>query len=228
MSGEANPQANAIEFRGVARLFPLPNLVLFPGAMQPLHIFEPRYRDLMAEAVATDQLIAVALLEPGWENEYDGRPPVHPAICLGRIATYHRLPDGRYNLLLQGVARAQILAELSPSKSFREARAELIVETQPDAKTEQALAAQLIAAISTSLGGGEAAQEHRRKLLDAKASLSALTDLVAFAADLPLDAKIELLGEADVAARAGRILEWLSSAGARASRIGFPPPFSHN
>ena len=71
------------EFSGKVRLFPLPNLVLFPHVMQPLHIFEPRYRFLLEDALATDRLIAMALLAPGWENDYEGRPPLYPMACLG-------------------------------------------------------------------------------------------------------------------------------------------------
>src|SRR5215469_8637081 len=87
------------DFAGTVRLFPLPNLVLFPHVMQPLHIFEPRYRNLLEDALAADRLIAMALLEPGWESDYEGRPPLGTMACLGRVATHHRLPDGTYNLL---------------------------------------------------------------------------------------------------------------------------------
>ena len=71
-------------FSGTARLFPLPNLVLFPHVMQPLHIFEPRYRSMLEDALASDGLIAMALLAPGWENDYEGRPNLYP--MAGRAA----------------------------------------------------------------------------------------------------------------------------------------------
>ena len=61
-------------FDGVARLFPLPNLVLFPQVVQGLHVFEPRYRQLMADALAGDGLVTLVLLKPGWEEEYDETP----------------------------------------------------------------------------------------------------------------------------------------------------------
>src|SRR5690554_5796627 len=99
---------DVFNFSGIARLFPLPNLVLFPHVMQPLHIFEPRYRAMMEEAIAGDQLIALAMLAPGWENQYEGRPPLLPMACLGRVATYQRLPDNRFNLLLLGLKRIKI------------------------------------------------------------------------------------------------------------------------
>src|SRR5437588_755419 len=80
---------------GTARLFPLPNLVLFPYVIQPLHVFEPRYRRLLADALAGDRLMAMALLKPGWEEDYQQRPAIHPVVCLGKIFKEERLPDGR-------------------------------------------------------------------------------------------------------------------------------------
>src|SRR4029079_17170823 len=71
----AHLEFDADTFCGVARLFRLPNLVLYPHVMQPLHIFEERYREMLEDALASDRLIAMALLEPGWETDYDRRPP---------------------------------------------------------------------------------------------------------------------------------------------------------
>src|SRR5437868_12939738 len=88
---------------GVIRLFPLPKLVLFPGAMQPLHIFEPRYRQMTADALAGDRLIAMVLPRPGWEKDYYGRPAIHTTACIGTITSDQRLDDGRFNILLRGV-----------------------------------------------------------------------------------------------------------------------------
>ena len=105
------------DFAGKVRLFPLPNLVLFPHVMQPLHIFEPRYRDLLEESIADDRLIAMGVLKPNWENDYDGRPPLYQFGCLGRVATYHRLNDGTYNILLLGLRRLRVLRELAPGNS---------------------------------------------------------------------------------------------------------------
>src|SRR5947209_17017865 len=99
MSDEQNPLA---KFDGTARLFPLPNLVLFPQVIQPLHIFEPRYRQMTADALDDDRLIALALLQPGWEPDYGGTPPLFASACLGKIVADQCLPDGRFNLLLRG------------------------------------------------------------------------------------------------------------------------------
>src|SRR6516162_10197371 len=110
------------DFHGVARLFPLPGLVFFPHAVQPLHIFEPRYRQMAADALAGDRLIALVLLQPGWEEHYDDTPAVHAVACLGRVAVEQLLPDGRYNLVLRGLARVRIVEELTTDKRYRMAR----------------------------------------------------------------------------------------------------------
>src|SRR5688572_13598633 len=100
------------DFSGRARLFPLPNLVLFPHVMQPLHIFEPRYRELLEDALAGDMIIAMALLMPGWQPQYDEQPPISPVVCLGRVMTHVRQDDGRYNILLVGARRARVRQEV--------------------------------------------------------------------------------------------------------------------
>src|SRR5262245_23493857 len=110
--GRMSQSGLPVDFAGTARLFPLPNLVLFPHVGQPLHIFEPRYRQLMTDALDADRLIAMALLRPGWEDEYHKKPPIHDTVCIGRIHNEERLADGRFNLLLQGLCRARIREEI--------------------------------------------------------------------------------------------------------------------
>src|SRR3990172_9342939 len=102
--GIPSPEEVLREFGGKARLFPLPNLTMFPHVVQPLHIFEPRYREMVEESLATDRLIAMVLLREGWEDDYEGNPPVHAIACLGQILADQRLDDGRYNILLRGLA----------------------------------------------------------------------------------------------------------------------------
>src|SRR5205814_9071790 len=94
-------------------LFPLPNVVLFPRAILPLHIFEQRYKAMTADALRGDRQIAMALLKPGWEKSYYGWPSIEPIVCVGNILTHEMLPDGCYNFLLQGHTRCRIVQELS-------------------------------------------------------------------------------------------------------------------
>ena len=104
-------------------IFPLPNVVLFPNVFLPLHIFEPRYRDMVADALASDRMIGVVLLRPGWERDYEGRPPVYPIACSGVITHVERLADGRYNIVLRGIERVRIVSE-DRERSYRRAAVE--------------------------------------------------------------------------------------------------------
>ena len=108
-------------------LFPLPNVVLFPNVFLPLHIFEPRYRAMMADALAGDRMIGMVLLRPGWERDYEGRPPVFAIGCSGVITHAEQLPDGRYNLVLRGLDRFRIVHE-DDELSYRRA----IVDAAPE------------------------------------------------------------------------------------------------
>jgi len=92
----------------VTPLFPLPDVVFFPKTLLPLHVYEPRYRALASEALEQDRIICTALLKPGWEVDYYGSPEVYPVGCLGKIVQHQKLPDGRYNITLDGIAKVSI------------------------------------------------------------------------------------------------------------------------
>jgi Lon protease-like protein len=108
-------------------VFPLPRVVFFPGTVLPLHIFEPRYRALMRDCLRAGQkAMAVTLLKPGYEANYEGRPAMHEVCTIGRIEQHEELPDGRFNLLLRGVGRVR-LNELPPEGlPYRRASVELL------------------------------------------------------------------------------------------------------
>jgi Lon protease-like protein len=95
-------------------LFPLPSIVLFPNVFLPLHIFEGRYRQMVADALAGDRLIGMTLLKAGYEDDYEGHPPIYPIGCSGLITHVERLPDGRFNMVLRGVEKFRILGEEDP------------------------------------------------------------------------------------------------------------------
>ena len=101
-------------------VFPLPNVVLFPKTYLPLHIFEPRYRQMVDDTVMGGQCIGMALLKEGWESDYYGNPPVFAMGCVGRLVSVQPLADGRSNILLQGLERFEIGAE-SFDKPYRQA-----------------------------------------------------------------------------------------------------------
>src|SRR3954467_5299896 len=108
-------------------LFPLPTVVLFPGVFLALHIFEPRYREMVADALATDRVIGMALLREGWESNYEGRPAVYSVGCSGLITHCEKLPDGRYNIVLRGLDRFRIVSE-DHSRPSRRARVQPVPE----------------------------------------------------------------------------------------------------
>ena len=119
-------------------LFPLPNVVLFPNVFLPLHIFEPRYREMVADAIDSDRMIGMVLLRPGWEHDYDGSPPVYPIGCSGVITHVERLADGRYNIVLRGVERFRILEE-NHERRYRRALDRAAVERTLAAEDRAAL-----------------------------------------------------------------------------------------
>jgi Lon protease-like protein len=93
-------------------LFPLPNFVLFPGPAVPLHIFEPRYRAMVGDASQGAGIIGMTMLKGAWEQDYQGYPDIYTCGCAGQISTLARLPDGRFNLMLQGVSEFRIVREM--------------------------------------------------------------------------------------------------------------------
>jgi Lon protease-like protein len=119
-------------------LFPLPNVVLFPNVFLPLHIFEPRYREMVADALASDRLIGMVLLRPGWDRDYEGRPPIYSVGCSGVLTHNERLPDGRYNLVLRGIERFRILEE-DHTLGYRRAVIEPLREQPLDAADRAAI-----------------------------------------------------------------------------------------
>src|SRR5262250_3301906 len=86
-------------------IFPLPNAVLFPNVFLPLHIFESRYREMVGDALKGDRIIGMVLLQSGFEQDYEGRPPVYATGCAGVISHAEMQPDGRYNIALRGIEK---------------------------------------------------------------------------------------------------------------------------
>jgi Lon protease-like protein len=143
-------------------LFPLPNVVLFPNVYLPLHIFEPRYRRMVHDALNGDRMIGMVLLRPGYEAEYEGRPAVYDIGCAGGITHVDRLPDGRFNIVLRGIAKFRIMREhpVPDAGTYRVADIAVLAEqlSNPDrevlreqrAKIERLLAPLFSAARATS------------------------------------------------------------------------------
>ena len=139
-------------------IFPLPNVVLFPNVFLPLHIFEPRYREMVHDALAGDRLIGMSLLQPGFEANYEGRPPVYAIGCAGVITHSERLSDGRYNIVLRGLERFRIESE-DASRSYRLAHvsglAESLSADERSQLTQQRQRLEAVLAATIERGGAE-------------------------------------------------------------------------
>jgi len=118
-------------------IFPLEDAALFPRGAQPFHIFEPRYRAMIADALKGDRIIGMVTLQPGFEANYEGRPAVYAVGCAGVIEEVEELPDGRYNILLRGLVKFRITGE-DQSRAYRLARVTAMPEL-PDAEQKAAL-----------------------------------------------------------------------------------------
>jgi Lon protease-like protein len=198
-------------------IFPLPNVQLFPHALLPLHVFEPRYRDLVRDAKAGDGLIGMATFEPGFEKDYQGRPTVRPVVGVGRIVGHETLTDGRSNLLLRGIARARIEREWPPNERYRivdavELASYLPVsyDTEAAKDTLTLLADQL--ALKLPSGGSTL-----RELVRSQAELAALVDVLAAALVTDAKERQALLETLDVAARSERVSREIATVLARLS-----------
>ncbi len=106
-------------------IFPLPGAILFPDLQLPLHIFEPRYRAMISDALARDRRIG--MIQPQTSSE---GAPLFSIGCLGKIGEVEALPDGRFNLVLEGESRFRILRELDVTTPFRQVEAELLAESE--------------------------------------------------------------------------------------------------
>ncbi|MEQ1564875.1 MAG: LON peptidase substrate-binding domain-containing protein [Myxococcota bacterium] len=141
-------------------IFPLPRTVLLPGAELPLHVFEPRYRELVAHCIAGDGVMGIATLRPGYEANYEGRPDIWPEVGVGEIVGHQPFPDGRSNIVLRYAGRVRVARELPPTHPFREIDGVLVEEDEGG--LERALVALKVLVIQLGGLSPSAAGEARR------------------------------------------------------------------
>ena len=184
-------------------LFPLPEVVLFPGVPRPLLIFEPRYREMVADALKGNKIIGMVLLRPGYEKDYEGRPPIYGIGCAGVIEDYEQLPDGRYGILLRGLTTFRVVSE-DQRKPYRLAR----VEAVPDLLTDE------------ERGPLSTMRERLARLLDTVLPLGVeppdpglddveFVNLIAQALSMPEDARQDLLERNSLLSRARALVDRL-------------------
>ena len=191
-------------------IFPLPNCVLLPGGLLPLHVFEPRYRELTRDCLAGHQLMAVARLRPGYETSYYGRPPVYDRCGVGRIICSEELPDGRFALLLRGVARVEIARELPAERPYRLVEARMLADTSSATDETLGQHRQLIQLCDRLAEVIEKGGPQLRDLVRAFDEPGACADAIAAALVMDADARQELLEACDPTVRLQRTLGHVS------------------
>ena len=184
-------------------LFPLPEVVLFPGVPRPLLIYEPRYREMVADALKGNKIIGMVLLRPGYEKDYEGRPPIYGIGCAGVIEDYEQLPDGRYGILLRGLTTFRVVSE-DQRKPYRLARVEAVPELLTDEER----------------GPLSTVRERLARLLDTVLPLGVeppdpglddveFVNLIAQALSMPEDARQDLLERNSLLSRARALVDRL-------------------
>jgi uncharacterized protein len=191
-------------------IFPLPNCVLLPGGLLPLHVFEPRYRELTRDCLAGHQYMGVARLRPGYESTYYGRPPVYDRFGVGRIICSEELPDGRFALLLRGVARVELARELTTDRAYRMVEARVLPDAQIDPGEASDHHRRLIALCDRLAAVIDQGGPQLREMVRAFDHPAAAADAIAAALVMDTDARQELLEALDPLVRIQRTLGHVS------------------
>jgi hypothetical protein len=153
----AAPPQTAVVLPSTVPLFPLPDVVLFPDVSLPLRVFEPRYRAMVADALEGNRIIGMVLLRPGYEADYEGRPPIFAVGCAGVITQVEQLANGEYTLVLRGLQKFEVTSE-EPGGPYRVAHITPLPEPPPDERQTSAIVAErervasLLAALADRLG----------------------------------------------------------------------------
>lgn len=202
----------------VLPIFPLPNLVFFPNTRLPLHVFEPRYRQMITDALEADKRVGIVLLRPGWEADYFGAPAVYQCGTLGTIEQAVPLEDGRFNILVRGDIRFRILGEVETAP-YRRAR--VVARPEVGRKPDEAYAQREWLA--------DLARQYLKYQPDQMAvpeietvALDALANALIMSLNLEVEEKQKLLEIDDVIARAEKIGKELEN---RVESLRFLAPY---
>lgn len=204
-----------INFGKPMPIFPLDSVALLPQQVLNLHIFEPRYRQMLEHVLDSSGQFAMATFSGNsWKQNYHGRPSVRPAVCIGHILEHEKTADGNYNVALHGLKRARILYEMPPSLThlYREAMLEPVGEDEPDPESLQPVRDQLDDLFShTSLKHLRAARPFLQYLQNEQVPTAVILDLIAFKLLSDREMRYTLLAESDTKTRTSLILNELSS-----------------
>ena len=182
----------------IIAIFPLPNLVFFPKTNLPLHIFEPRYCEMVKETIQNKQLIGMFLLQPGWQDDYYGNPPVHAVGCAGEMIHFEELSDGKYNIVLRGLYRVRAMGTVQEFP-YRKARVEVLPEILNHDSNSKRVVKELLIDFKKLTKENE---EIESLNVSNSSDLLEVVNSIASTLSLEIDFKLELLQENDVLLRA--------------------------
>src|SRR3970282_1515729 len=199
---------NLQNFSGVIPLFPLATVVFFPNTLLPLHVFEPRYRQMVKDIIDGERIIGMVLLKPGWEKSYEGNPEIYSVVGMRRIVNSEPLDDGRFNIVLYGLKRVKII-DIVKDIPYRLARVEILEDVHG---TNENIYRERIVELILKWNG-IIGKEHESHLIniDTRLPLENLIDAIASTSVSNVFEKQELLEEINVQKRAENILTHLET-----------------
>jgi uncharacterized protein len=219
------------DFDNLVRLFPLPGVVLFPHAVLPLHIFEPRYKQMTEDALAGDRLVTIVQIREPIDWDATVEPALEEVACLGRILKHERLPEGKFNFLLLGLKRVRLVREVPTETLYRRAEVE-VLEDEPAEGPQDEHRSELAGLFRALAERQGALDPDMGRLLESEVPLGVLTDIVAHALALPPAVKQALLADRRVERRADGLIavlrELAAKRGGATPPRRYPPPISLN
>jgi Lon protease-like protein len=203
---DSNDFLNLQNFSGIVPLFPLPNVVFFPNSLLPLHVFEPRYRQMVDDIIESERIIGMVLLKPGWEKDYYGNPEIFNIACMGKIVSIEEMNEGKSNIVLYGLKRIKI-NDIVNEIPYRVASVNVLEDVHY--QNEEVYQKRLVELISkwNSILGDE--QKSHKINIDTTMSIENLTDVLTPSIISNVYQRQELLEEINILKRAERILEQL-------------------
>ncbi len=199
-------------------VFPLPELVLFPGAVAPLHVFELRYRTMVRDALSGERLLALAVLKPGWEREYHASPEFHALGCLARFDEVEWLPNDCYDLRVRGLVRV-CFESIAREFPYRTARVSVLAQA-PYTEDDSLVLSERAALLAAWRSITEVPLEQSPLLPDAPCTYESLVSAACMTVPATMTEKLAWLALDSVVERGARVREWM----ARAGRTSGTPP----
>lgn len=213
----SDPVAIRVNFTRPFPVFPLNQTVLMPHGILPLNIFEPRYRQMASDALDGAGQIAMAIFHGTlWQQQYHARPPIRPYLCLGQIVQHHKLDDGRFALILQGICRARVVSELPPDETtlYRRALLEPVGLSEPDDARQEEIRAHLQDALRHEpLNHLLRAEQLVQHLADPSVPTNAILELISLTLLNDPEKRYQLLATVDPEDRARILTDELNGLG---------------